>query len=322
MLFDWPQRRSALAADGLGGGRASRGSRRGSRRRRRGRGRTAACGARRPRSGRAPRSAADLEPLGADVARRRGSRWVLDHAEPTRAGAVRRRRRRPRSRRLLRLDGAHATNSGPCSSSCSRAAELRRHRRPARRPGRRGARPARARALTEMGGADPDAAVGLTDYLLGPGGSDRPRRRGPPAPERPRGQRPRRHAWSPSCACWRRAAQLPEIPPPRGGSGAPPSPPLPRPAPPRRGAPAPAGPLADPSAERSPRGPAGAAPAAWSAARGPRLDGSAATRGCCSASARSALLVDRGRRRAHRLRRRRRRAARARRPRPTSDDRS
>ncbi len=83
-------------------------------------------------------------------------------------------------------------------------------------------------ALTELGGADPDAQVGLTDYLLGqadPIGRADVARHLQSDPEPPRSP----PSWRRSCDCSPRAPSSPNLPG-SGGGGLP----RPRPAPPRR----------------------------------------------------------------------------------------
>ncbi len=111
----------------------------------------------------------------------------------------------------------------------------------------------RARAaLREMGGADPDATAGLTDYLLGKadpiGRADcvRQLQNDPEANELASRLLAQLRLLAPR-------AQLPEIPPPRGG---------------RRGAPAPAPPPQPPAEPGAPPPPAAAPPPATPGARG------------------------------------------------------
>ena len=101
------------------------------------------------------------------------ARWLAVGSPPLGAALSEPRRRRrlpacPRAAPTPRLSRRWRSlpTSRPRCSSCSSAARATPTWQAAR-PGRgRGPR-ARARALTELGGADPDRNVGLTDYLLG-----------------------------------------------------------------------------------------------------------------------------------------------------------
>src|SRR3954462_15460398 len=108
----------------------------------------------------------------------------------------------------------------------------------------------RARSsLAEIGGADPDAQVGLSDYLLGQadpiGRADAVRHLQSDPEANALAQR-----LVQNLRLLAPKAQLPEIPEPRGGRQAPPPPP-PAAAPPA----VPPGPGAPPSAPPSPKGP-------------------------------------------------------------------
>ena len=98
-----------------------------------------------------------------------------------------------------------------CSSSCSRAGRATPTSAGCSASTARGERSRARRALTELGGIDPDTQVGLTDYLLGQadpiGRADAAR---PPA-ERPRDRRPGGEARHPAARA-RPEARLPELP--------------------------------------------------------------------------------------------------------------
>ena len=137
-------------------------------------------------------------------------------------------------RRLSPSNGADRRTALDAPAPARGRAGLRRHRLPAR--GRRPTRCARAPAprCSEMGGADPDAQVALTDFLLGQadpiGRADAVRHLQ---------NDPDANALASACVAQLRLlapqAELPEIPAPRGGRAPRPAP-APRRPPPRRAA--------------------------------------------------------------------------------------
>jgi hypothetical protein len=144
-------------------------------------------------------------------------------------------------------------------------------------------------ALTEIGGADPDAQVGLSDYLLGQadpiGRADAVRHLQSDPEANALAQR-----LAQNLRLLAPKAEIPEIPEPRGGRRAAPPPPPPAAAPPTSGAPAP--PSAAPPPPAAPKGPGVASrAAALLSGRGGSLSGKRRTQAIVGGAALLALVI-------------------------------